>query len=130
MDFNLPLTPAILKQVARIDQFRGTWAAGSLLPPERLNRMRETAHLQSTAAACRMAGIRVTDADVQAVLEGRPNDIREAHELRGYAEGRRVRFPSRAPIVTTEEIRSLHAVMLGRADAASEATPWREGAKH
>jgi Fic family protein len=129
MDFNLPVTPTILKQVARIDQFRGTWASGALLPSDRLARMRDAAHAQSVAAACRMAGIRVADAEVVSILDGQTSAVREAPEVLGYSQALKARFAF-APIVTTGEIRRLHGIMLSGAVAQPAPTPWRESAKH
>lgn len=128
MDFNLPVTPVILKQVARIDHFRGTWASGAMLPSDRLARMRDAAHVQATAAACRMAGIRVADTEVVAILEGQTTAVRECAEVLGYSAALREKFTG-SPIVTTEEIRRLHAVMLG-GSADAPPTPWRESPKH
>ncbi len=130
MDFNLPVTPAILKQVARIDHFRGTWASGAMLPSDRLSRMRDVAHAQSTASACRMAGIRVTDAEVIAILDGQITTVRESLEILGYSEALRAKFTGSSPIVTTEEIRRLHSIMLAGSAPEPLPTPWRESAKH
>lgn len=130
MDFKLPITPGILKQIARLDHFRGSWASGALLPSDRLARMRDAARIQSVASACRMAGIRVSEAEVAATFQGQTTTVREAAEILGYAAALDRRFPGHAPIVTTEEIRALHAAMLSGPDGAVALTPWREQASH
>lgn len=129
MDFTLPATLPILRQVARIDHFRGNWAAGTLLPPDRLARMREVAHLQSVASVTRMAGIRVTDAEVESVLKGDGAQVREAREILGYSAALGRRFPQ-GPLVTTEDLRLLHALVLAGPGTTLEPSPWRETPSH
>lgn len=130
MDFKLPVTPPILKQVSRLDHFRGTWASGSLLPSDRLARMREVAHLQSIGAACRMAGIRVSEGEVVGILTSRRTDAPESRAILGYSEALNRKFPAVSPIVTTDEIRLLHALMLDGTNPPAGPTPWRERANH
>jgi len=129
MEFNLVVSPLTLQHLSRIDQFRGAWASGSRVPPERLERMREAALVLSTGAACRLAGIRVSDAEVAAILKGEKSELREAGEVRGYAGFLGRRFPE-GRIVTPEEIRRLHATMLVPPGTAVEPSPWRDQPNH
>ncbi len=128
MDFKLPVTLAILKQVSRIDHFRGTWSSGALLPPDRIARMGEAAHIQSIAAASRMAGMRISDAEVASILRDHTL-IGETREILGYSEALKRRFPS-GPLVTTEEIRCLHALILAGPGPRPDPSPWRDAPNH
>ena len=130
MEFNQPVNPSTLKQVARLDHFRGTWASGSMIPPDRLVRMREAAHVQSIAAACRMAGNRISDAEVAAALQGQATAARESREILGYSVALRRDFPSEGPLVTTEEIRRVHAVVFAAFGPEAELSPWRDAPNH
>ena len=129
MDLRFPATSAILRSVAQLDHFRGTWASGTLLPPDRLSRMREAAHIQSISAACRMAGIRISDAEVASILAGQEVGVREASEILGYSEALNRAFP-KGPLLTTEEIRRLHAVVMGGGEGTCEPSPWRDVPYH
>lgn len=129
MNLKLPATSVILRSVAQLDHFRGTWASGTLLPPDRLSRMREAAHIQSIGAACRMAGIRVSDAEVVSILAGQAVGVREASEVLSYSEALTRPFPL-GPLLTTEEIRCLHAAMMGGGEGAREPSPWRDVPYH
>ncbi len=130
MDIHLPITPEILNFIARLDHFRGLWAAGSLVPADRLARLKEASRIRSVAASCRMSGVRVTDAEVAGLLRGETCPVREGCEVLGYAEAVDRTFPSEGPLVTTEEIRRLHAVVLGASGNPPEPSPWREEPLH
>lgn len=130
MNLQIPLSPEILKSVARIDHCRGVWAAGTTVPPDRLARLREDSRIHSVASSCRMSGVRVTEAEVMSLLRGEACAFREGAEVVGYAEAMDRPFPSETPIVTTDEIRRLHGVMLGKSSNPPEASPWRAEALH
>ena len=99
MDLKIPVNPEILKVISRIDQFRSIWAGGTSVSPEQLATMRETARVQSVAASCRIAGIRVSEADVAAVLADGTALAAESAELAGYAAATDRSFPAAGPIV-------------------------------
>ena len=129
MDARIPVTSRILNQVSRADRFRGSWSSGAPISPDRLARLKETAHVQSVAAATRMAGIRVSDAEVVSILRGEATTVREAREILGYSWALDGPFP-KGPLVTTEELRLLHATMLAGPGASPDPTPWREVPNH
>lgn len=56
--------------------------------------------------------------------------MREAREILGYAEAMERSFPSDGPLVTTGEIRRLHAVLLGLPGNPPEQSAWRDGPLH
>lgn len=113
MDIRIPVNPEILKAISQIDQFRSFWAGGTAVLPEQLARMRETARVQSAASSCRIAGIRVGEADVVAVLAG-TSVSPESAEVAGYAAAMDRSFPAAGPIVTFDELAALNAVVVGK----------------
>ncbi len=114
MDVKLPANPEILKAVSRIDKFRGVWAGGTPLPPDELVRLRTAARVQSVAASCRIAGIRVGESEVAAVLAGAPSSAEQCAELAGYAAAIDRAFPSSGPLVTLDELASRNALIVGK----------------
>ena len=104
MKINLPVSPETLKAVTALDHFRGVWAHGSGIPDGRLARLREASAIQSVAASCRLAGIRVTEADVAALLQGEAVPLQDGREILGYAEALRGPFPEPGESVTVEGI--------------------------
>ena len=114
MEMRIPANPEILKTISRIDQFRSFWAGGTSVAPEQLARMRETARVHSVGSSCRIAGIRVSETDVVAVLAGVQSPIPESAELVGYAAAMDRSFPASGPIVTVEELAALNAVVMGK----------------
>lgn len=114
MDVKLPVNPEILKSISRIDHFRGIWAGGTAVGPERLAQLQRAARVQSVTSSCRIAGVRATDAQVSAILNGGIDPTVEHDEFAGYAAAIDRAFPQLAPIVTIDEIASLNGVLLGK----------------
>jgi hypothetical protein len=129
MELRLSATPEIVKLVARLDHIRGGWAADQNVPLERLQHLAADARLRSVAAAARLSGLRLTDAQVREILDS-PFDPPwaqpgESASVRAYARALGARFPA-AGLVCTDEIRRLHALVVG----ASEPSIWRDGPLH
>jgi Fic family protein len=114
MDVKLPVNPEILKSISRIDHFRGIWAGGTAVGPERLSQLQRAARVQSVTSSCRIAGVRATEAQVAAILNGGIDETVEHDELSGYAAAIDRAFPQLGPIVTIDEIALLNAVLLGK----------------
>jgi Fic family protein len=130
MEIELPVSPETLRIVTRLDHFRGAWAGGASIPPDRLDRLREAARIQSVAASCQIAGIRVTEAEVAALLLGEAVPFKDGREVLGYATALEAPFPAHGPLVTTEEIRALHALAMGVPGDPPEPTGWRTEPYH
>ena len=130
MDVKLPVNPEILKSIARVDHFRGVWAGGTPVSPDRLAQLKLTARNQSVTSSCRIAGARVTEAEVAVVLAGggEPNPL--VPELTGYAAAIDRAFPLLGPIVTPAEIASLNAILLGNPGNPPPPSPLREAPLH
>ena len=130
MELKIQVTPEVLNVVSRLDHFRGIWAAGTLIPPDRLTRLKEATRIRSVAASSRMSGVRVTDTEVAGLLRGDAPPVREGKEVLGYAEALDRPFPSDGPLVTPEEIRKLHAVLLGVKENPESPSAWRTEVLH
>ena len=130
MDVKLPVNPEIFKLVAQIERFRDVWAGGTALTPEGLSTLRKVARSQSVASSCRIAGIRVTDAEVDAVLAGVPTTGVEHEEIAGYAAAIDQAFPRFGPLVTIAELASLNAVVLGKPGNPPPPSAFRESPLH
>lgn len=124
MDLKIPVTNEILGRLAALDRLRDLWAAEPPIPQPRLARLIEAARVGSVAASSRLAGLRLTDADVSRVLGGDDEGVREVRLIRGYAAALDHRLPEAGALLTSEDIRRLHAVMVGA--VADEPTPFRE----
>lgn len=130
MELALPTNPEILKLVSQIDQFRGFWASGSPVPPDRLARLHEATKVRSVAASCRIAGIRVTESEVSAILDGTAPTTPASLEIAGYATAVDRAFPHLGPLVTGDEIAVLNAVILGKPGDPPTGSSIREAPIH
>ena len=130
MDINLPTNPEILKLVSHLDQFRGFWASGAAVPPDRLARLHEATRIQSVAASCRIAGIRVAEAEVATVLSGTGAMTALHLEIAGYATAVDRAFPHLGPLVTGDEIATLNAVVMGKHGDPPAPSPIRDAPLH
>lgn len=129
MELRLSATPEIVKLVARLDHVRGGWGLDQSLPAERLQQLVADVRLRSVAASARLTGLRLNDMQVREILDS-PFDPSwtqpaESALVRAYARALAGRFPA-AGLVSTDEIRRLHAVVVG----GSEPSRWREGPLH
>ena len=123
MKLNLPVSPEFTKDVARLDRTQARWAAQDVIDVDRLAELAAVTCTESVGASCRLAGIRTTDAEVASVLEGKNNSQRQGRELLGYAAALQLSLPGNDNLLDAEQIRRLHAVMLG-ADG-SQPSLWR-----
>ena len=124
----LPVTQEILTEISRYDRFQGVWSARPPISAERLRRIEEATRIQSVAASCRLAGIRVTDADVAGLLRGEAAALRDAGEILGYAAAWSSDPSAGGGLLTGERLCALHAAMLGQ--QAGPPSGWRETSMH
>jgi Fic family protein len=123
MEFSIPLNPGILSAVARVDHFRGTFAMASL-SADRARRLREAARVQSIGASCRLSGIRVTDAEVAAILLERGGPLQDTGAVLSLDAGLEWVEADTTALLSTESLAALHAVVSGTA-SDPELGPWR-----
>lgn len=112
----VPITPAVLKLVAEIDEFKGAWMALGRIAPERLTALRHVAAIESIGSSTRIEGARLSDKEVEVLLSGievKEFASRDEEEVAGYAETMETVFAHHAEIPLTENhIKQLHRALL------------------
>jgi Fic family protein len=126
MEFRIPVTGEILNLVAHIDHFRGSWNGGAVIPPERRARLERIAAMDSTVAACRLAGIPVTPEQVEALAGEGTAETNDDRQILGFLRALELRSDPPRRVMGTEDIGRLHAVMLGDDSEDPAPTPWRD----
>jgi Fic family protein len=113
---SLTITPAILRLIAEIDEFKGAWAAIGRISPDRLTALRRIATIESIGSSTRIEGARLSDKEIEALLSGldiRAFASRDEEEVAGYAAAMETVFSHSADITLTENhIRQLHRDLL------------------
>ena len=116
----LKVTDEILKLVAEIDEFKGTWKAIGRIAPERLVSLRRVATIESTGSSTRIEGAKLSDREVDRLLsnlEIKKFSTRDEQEVAGYAEVMEMIFANFDAISTTENhMRQLHRDLLKYSD--------------
>jgi Fic family protein len=112
----LTITPAILKLIAEIDEFKGAWMALGRISPERLTALRRAATIESIGSSTRIEGAKLSDKQVEALLTGlevKEFSSRDEEEVAGYAETMESVFAQFKEIALTENhIKQLHRDLL------------------
>jgi len=112
----LKVTEQLLRSIAGIDEFKGSWSALGNLAPERLSALRRIATIESIGSSTRIEGVKLTDDEVEKLLSGldiRSFRSRDEQEVAGYAEVMELIFESYREIPLNENhIRQLHGVLL------------------
>jgi Fic family protein len=110
------ITPAILKMIAEIDEFKGAWTAIGRISPDRLDALRRIATIESIGSSTRIEGARLSDKEVEALLTGleiKTFASRDEEEVAGYAATMETVFANWKGIALTENhIRQLHRDLL------------------
>lgn len=108
------VTPDILRLAAALDEFKGQWLAFRNLPPELIADLEHQAIVKATAAGIRLAGQKVSDTQVAAILAVRGEADRSNDDARiaGYAKViRTVTYTYGSIPFTADHIKKLHRVM-------------------
>ena len=112
----IAITPAILKLIAEIDEFKGAWTAIGRISPERLTALRRVATIESIGSSTRIEGAKLSDKEVEALLTGlevKEFASRDEEEVAGYAETMETVFVNFKEIALTENhIKQLHRDLL------------------
>jgi Fic family protein len=112
----LTLTPAILRLIAEIDEFKGAWMAMGRIAPDRLTALRRVATIESVGSSTRIEGATLSNREVEALLTGlevKAFSSRDEEEVAGYAETMETVFLHHAEITLTENhIKQLHRDLL------------------
>jgi len=112
----IAITPAILKLIAEIDEFKGAWTAIGRISPERLNALRRVATIESIGSSTRIEGAKLSDKEVEQLLTGlevKEFASRDEEEVAGYAKTMETVFAHWQDIALTENhIKQLHRDLL------------------
>jgi Fic family protein len=110
------ITPKILKLIAEIDEFKGSWPSLGQLAPDRLTSLKKIATIESIASSTRIEGVKLNDSEVKALLSGldiKSFKSRDEEEVAGYAEVMNLIFESYREMSPNENtIKQLHQVLL------------------
>jgi Fic family protein len=106
----------VLRLVAEIDEFKGAWRALRNIAPERLTALRRVATIESVGSSTRIEGVKLTNAQVEALLSGlgtQSFSSRDEEEVAGYATLMETIFASFEYMTLTENhIQQLHGILL------------------
>ena len=110
------ISPDMLRLVAAIDEFKGSWKALQNIAPDRLSLLRKVATIESVGSSTRIEGVKLTDGEIERLLSGtglKRFRSRDEQEVAGYAEAMNLIFESYRDIPITENhIRQLHQMLL------------------
>lgn len=84
---NIP--SSIWTDIARIDELKGQWAAGTNLHPQVLTRLKRSVLITSTGASTRIEGAKLSDEDIEKLMRGISIEKftdRDVQEVKGYYE--------------------------------------------
>jgi Fic family protein len=113
---DITISPKILKLIAEIDEFKGGWLSLGQLAPERLSSLKKIATIESVASSTRIEGVKLSDAEVTALLSGLDINSfknRDQEEVAGYAELMNLIFENFKEMSLNENlIKQLHQVLL------------------
>lgn len=126
MEIEIPVNQEILTTVSLLDRFNGQWSADTPVPAARLERISEASRIQSVGSSCRLSGIRVSDVEVAGVLRNESVPLRDNRDVLAYAAGMSYPFPTGHSLLGSDELRKIHAVVLGN----EEPSEWRTQPHH
>jgi Fic family protein len=113
---NIVITPEILKLIAEIDEFKGSWKVMEALSPEKLTSFKRIATIESVGSSTRIEGAKLTDPEVEELLthiKAKSFANRDEQEVAGYADAIELIFESFESITLTENhIKQLHGILL------------------
>lgn len=116
----LIITSDLLKLIAEIDEFKGTWKVAQTLSPERLQTLRHVATIESIGSSTRIEGAKLSDYEVEDLLQGletRSFGTRDEQEVAGYAQAMDMVFAHSEDLPLTENyIKQLHRELLRHSD--------------
>ena len=117
---SLSITPEMLSLIAEIDEFKGAWRALGKLAPERLQKLRKVATIESVGSSTRIEGARLSDREIEALLgriQKESFTTRDEQEVAGYAEVMETVFDNFESIPITENyLKQLHTTLLRFSD--------------
>jgi hypothetical protein len=109
---NITITHEILKLIAEIDEFKGSWKVMESLAPEKLTTLRRIATIESVGSSTRIEGAKLSDREVEKLLSGvkaKSFASRDEQEVEGK--------PRLRPLPLGYGDGAVHRVQRGRGDA-------------
>lgn len=124
---SLQITPELLRLIAEIDEFKGSWRAANNQSPERLQQLRRVATIESIGSSTRIEGAKLSNAEIEQLLSHVKEQsllTRDEQEVAGYAELMEIIFENYPDIPFTENyVKQLHASLMRH----SEKDEWHRG---
>lgn len=113
---DLEISPDLLKLIAEIDEFKGSWKHLKTLSPQRLSSLRRVATIESIGSSTRIEGSKLSDEQVGELIAGietKSFEGRDEQEVAGYAEAMDLVYESHEHISLSENyIKQLHRDLL------------------
>lgn len=114
---HIVITTDMLKKIAEIDQFVGSWSADEQkLSPAELMSMKRVATIESVGSSNRIEGNKLSDTEVEELfshISKKSFASRDEEEVAGYSDLINTIFESHADIPLTENyIKQLHQILL------------------
>lgn len=79
----------LLKEISKIDEYKGMWKAGEILHPQILKRLKRSVLITSTGASTRIEGVKLSDEDIDKLIDKiniQKFTNRDEQEVKGYYE--------------------------------------------
>ena len=106
----------MLRQIAEIDEFKGTWKAGVIEKSDYFKQLKKISTIESIGSSNRIEGNRLSNAEVETVLKNLGKQSfksRDEEEVAGYAELLSTIYDSYSFIPLNENhIKQLHGILL------------------
>ena len=118
---DITITPDMLKKIAEIDTFNGSWNSGGIkIKPDQLKAMKRVATIESIGSSNRIEGNKLNDTEVETVfsrISKKSFQTRDEQEVAGYADLLSTIFENYKEINLSENyIRQLHKILLSYSD--------------
>lgn len=117
---NFVITPEMLRLIAEIDEFKGTWKLYGQLKPERLSELRKVATIESIGSSTRIEGVKLSNIEIEKLLSNIKQYSfisRDEQEVAGYARVCDEIYASYSEIPFTENsIKQFHNWLLSYSD--------------
>lgn len=125
--FNLSLTMALMRDVSKIDRFVAEWTTIEKREGQSLKQLKEIATVRSVGASTRIEGSKMTDAEVEVLIDKiqvSKLEDRDQQEVAGYFDALIVIAESYNDIEISEgNIKNLHKILMSH----SEKDEWHRG---
>ena len=112
----LEISNRILRLIAELDEFKGSWQALGRIAPERLSGLRRVATIESIGSSTRIEGAKLSDSQVRQLLtniEIKSFATRDEQEVAGYSDVMEMVFSGYEAIDLSENhLRQLHRDLL------------------